>query len=169
MLKVGLLSDTHSFLDQRIFGHFAQCDEVWHAGDIGDYSVVNELQKFKPLRAVYGNIDDQQVRSAFGEDLWLTIEGVTVLMTHIAGTPPRYNPRVKKLITERPPGLLICGHSHILRVSRDNNYNNMIYVNPGAAGNHGFHKVKTIVRFGISDGKVGNMEVIELGPRSTVA
>lgn len=167
-MRIGLISDTHSFLDQRVFDHFKDCDEIWHAGDVGDYNVITQLEAFKPVRGVYGNIDDQKVRNVFPENLWLEVEGVRVLMTHIAGAPPRYNPRVKKLIATDPPALLICGHSHILRVSRDINYNNMLYVNPGAAGNHGFHKVRTIVRFTALDGTIKDMEVVELGKRSAL-
>jgi putative phosphoesterase len=165
-MRIGLLSDTHSYLDARVLDHFSACDEIWHAGDIGDEEVIHQLASFKPVRAVYGNIDGQNIRSRFPENLWFEVEGVKILITHIAGAPPRYNPRIKKIIEYYTPGMLICGHSHILRISRDPNYNNMIYVNPGAAGIHGFHKTKTIVRFDVESGTVRNMEVIELGARS---
>lgn len=164
-MKIGLISDTHSYLDERVFSYFDRCDEIWHAGDIGDTTVVEQLEKFKPLRAVYGNIDDKTIQWKFPEDLRFTCEGVDVLMTHIGGVPPNYNPRVKKLLKERVPSLFICGHSHILRIKRDENFNGMLYVNPGAAGNHGFHKMKTVVRFELQAGKIDKMDVVELGKR----
>lgn len=167
-MKIGLLSDTHSYLDPRIMTHFKDCDEVWHAGDFGELSLVEELVRFKPLRGVYGNIDDKKIQSRFPEDLRFHCEGIDVLITHIGGTPPNYNPRTKKLLKERTPDLFICGHSHILRIQRDANYNNMLYLNPGAAGNHGFHKTKTIVRFEVNDKKIEAMEVIELGKRGAL-
>lgn len=164
-MKIGLLSDTHSFLDPRIFNHFSACDEVWHAGDIGDVVVADELEKFKPFRAVYGNIDTRATQARYPEDLRFSCEGVEVLITHIGGSPPNYNPRAKKLFKEKTPDLFICGHSHILRIKKDPAYNNMLYLNPGACGNHGFHMMKTVVRFEISNGLISNMEVIELGKR----
>lgn len=168
-MRVGLISDTHSFLDPKVFEYFRPCDEIWHAGDIGTASLADELSKFRPLKAVYGNIDDKGLQERFPEDLWMQVEGVTVLMTHIGGAPPNYNPRVKKLLKERTPGLFICGHSHILRIKRDAAHGNMLYVNPGAAGQHGFHTVKTIVRFEIVAGEIKNMEVIELGKRGLIS
>jgi uncharacterized protein len=164
-MKIGLISDTHSYLDTKVFEYFKSCDEVWHAGDIGTMSLADELEKFKPLRAVYGNIDDKDLRVRFPENLWMDVEGMSVLMTHIGGAPPSYNPRVTKIFDGRVPQLFICGHSHILRVGRDAARNNMLYVNPGAAGQHGFHTMKTIVRFEIAAQVVKNMEVIELGKR----
>jgi putative phosphoesterase len=167
-MKIGLLSDTHSYLDPRVLEHFINCDEIWHAGDIGDEQVITELQRWKPVRAVYGNIDDKKLQSMWPENFRAEIEGVSVLMTHIGGVPPRYNPRVKKLLASQTPGLFICGHSHILRIGRDPALRNMLFVNPGAAGNHGFHRMKTIVRFEILGGEVRNMEVIELGKRGAL-
>jgi uncharacterized protein len=164
-MKIGLLSDTHSYLDPRVFEYFKPCDEVWHAGDIGDSAIIDQLENFKPIRAVFGNIDDKALQLRFPEDLRFRCEGLDVWITHIGGTPPRYNPRVKKLLKNKPPDIFICGHSHILRVKRDPELNNMLYVNPGAAGNHGFHTIKTMVRFDIQDKVIGNMEVIELGNR----
>jgi len=164
-MRIGLLSDTHSYLDPKVLEHFITCDEIWHAGDIGDPQVIADLQHLKKVRAVYGNIDDKKVQALWPEDFRAKIEGVSVLMTHIGGTPPRYNPRVKKLLAEKTPGLFICGHSHILRIGRDSALGNMLFVNPGAAGNHGFHRMKTIVRFEILGGEVRSMEVIELGKR----
>jgi uncharacterized protein len=167
-MKIGLLSDTHGFLDPRIFTHFSGCDEIWHAGDIGDLSLAEELQRFKPLRGVYGNIDDRNVQSRFPEDCRFTCEGIDVWITHIGGVPPNYNPRIKKLLKEQSPDLFICGHSHLLRIQRDTNFNNMLFVNPGAAGNQGFHKTKTIVRFEVHANKIEGMEVIELGKRGAL-
>jgi len=167
-MKIGLISDTHSYLDPKVFDYFNDCDEIWHAGDIGDSSLATELKNFKPFRAVFGNIDSKEIQHTFPEDLWFTLEGITIWMTHIGGAPPNYNPRIKKILKERIPDIFICGHSHILRIKRDPNFNNMLYVNPGAAGNHGFHQIKTIVRFEITNGKIENVEVIELGKRGAI-
>jgi uncharacterized protein len=167
-MKIGLLSDTHSHLDPKVLEHFKHCDEIWHAGDIGEPEVIKELESAKPVRAVYGNIDGKDLMARWPEDLRIDIEGVNVLMTHIGGTPPRYNPRVKKLLSEKTPGMFICGHSHILKIGRDPALNNMLFVNPGAAGQHGFHVMKTIVRFEILKGEIRNMEVIELGKRGAL-
>ncbi len=167
-MKIGLLSDTHSFLDPKVFTYFREVDEIWHGGDIGDRAVADELEKFKPLRAVYGNIDDKEMEARFPEDRWWQCEGLTIWMTHIGGAPPNYNPRVKKILKERIPDIFICGHSHILRIKKDPGFNGMLYLNPGAAGNHGFHAIKTLVRFEINDKKIENMEVIELGKRGAI-
>lgn len=167
-MKIGLLSDTHSFLDPKVLSYFKDCDEIWHAGDIGELSVVSELEKLKPLRAVFGNIDDKEMQVRFPEDLWFECEGLTVWITHIGGAPPNYNPRIKKIFKERVPDLFICGHSHILRVKKDANYKNMVYINPGAAGNQGFHHMKTIMRFEIIKSELKNLEVIELGKRGEI-
>ncbi len=163
-MKIGLISDTHSYLDPTVFTHFKDCDEVWHAGDIGDAAVANELEKFKPLRAVFGNIDDKEMQARYPEDLWFTCEGLTIWMTHIGGAPSNYNPRIKKILKEKTPDVFICGHSHILRVVKDPTYK-MLYLNPGAAGNHGFHPIKTIIRFQINAKIISKLEVIELGKR----
>ena len=167
-MKIGLLSDTHSYLDPRVFDHLKDCDEIWHAGDIGDGALADALQNFRALRAVFGNIDDRSLQTRFPEDLWVECEGLTVWMTHIGGAPPNYNPRVKKILKERAPDIFICGHSHILRVKRDPQYNNMLYLNPGAAGNHGFHAIKTLVRFELLAGEITKMEVVELGKRGAL-
>lgn len=167
-MKVGLLSDTHGFLDPSVFEHFKNCDEVWHAGDTGDETVLTQLEQFKPVRAVFGNIDERSLQVKLPEDLWLTVEGLTVWMTHIGGAPPNYNPRVKKILATRMPDIFICGHSHILRIKKDPKYNNMLYINPGAAGNHGFHHIKTLVRFDLEKGEIKNVEVIELGKRGAL-
>lgn len=166
-MKIGLLSDTHSFLDPKVFDYFQACDEIWHGGDFG-IGVLEQLESFKPVRAVFGNIDDLELRTKLPEDFWFTCEGLSVFMTHIGGAPPNYNPRVKKILSARIPDIFICGHSHILRIKKDASYKNMLYLNPGAAGNHGFHSVKTLVRFEISGTEIKNMEVIELGKRGAL-
>lgn len=166
-MKIGLLSDTHSFLDPKVFDYFQACDEIWHGGDFG-IGVLEQLESFKPVRAVFGNIDDLELRTRLPEDLWFTCEGLSVFMTHIGGAPPNYNPRVKKILSARIPDIFICGHSHILRIKKDASYKKMLYLNPGAAGNHGFHSVKTLVRFEISGTEIKNMEVIELGKRGAL-
>jgi putative phosphoesterase len=164
-MTIGLISDTHGFLDPLLFEHLKNCDEIWHAGDIGDVETAEALKAFKPLKGVYGNIDGQKLQTMFPEDLWLRLDGINFLITHIAGSPPGYNPRVKKMLAKQLPDVLICGHSHILKIGRDEKHNNMLFVNPGAAGNHGFHTKKTVVRFQITEGKINNMEVIDLGKR----
>jgi putative phosphoesterase len=166
-MRIGLLSDTHSYLDPKIFDYFKDCDEIWHAGDIGLAQVANSLESFKPFRAVYGNIDDKDLQTRYPEDLWFRCEGVNVWMTHIGGSPPNYNPRIKKVLREKVPDVFICGHSHILRVKKDEQLK-MLYVNPGAAGNHGFHTVKTIIRMDLEKGKISKMEAIELGKRGVI-
>jgi uncharacterized protein len=161
MIRIGLLSDTHAHLDRRIPDFFASCDEIWHAGDIGSLEVVEQLQALKPLRAVFGNIDGRLIRNLFPEDLRFTCEGLEVFMTHIGGYPGKYTPRVRTILQQNPPGLYICGHSHILKVMPDKSLG-LLHINPGACGNEGFHRVKTIVRFSISEGKPHDLEVIEL-------
>jgi uncharacterized protein len=168
MMKIGLLSDTHSMLDERVFEHFKDVDEVWHGGDIGDAALIDRLEAFKPVRAVFGNIDDKALQQRFPEDLRFMCEGFDIWMTHIGGAPPNYNPRVKKLLKVKTPDIFICGHSHILRVKRDPALNNMLYLNPGAAGNHGFHHMKTLVRFTLQAKEILNMEVVELGKRGAI-
>ncbi|MFN4813428.1 MAG: metallophosphoesterase family protein [Bacteroidia bacterium] len=165
MTKVGLLSDTHGFVDPAVYKHFKDCDEIWHAGDIGHVQVIDDLSQFKTLRAVYGNIDGHVVRSAVPEDLVFEIDGIKIFMTHIGGSPGRYNLRVKSLMQRYKPNIFICGHSHILKVMYDQQMNHL-HINPGAAGNHGFHHVKTLIRFDLHQGKPANMEVIELGKRA---
>jgi putative phosphoesterase len=166
-MKIGLLSDTHGFLDPKVFEYFQECDEIWHGGDFG-HGVLEQLEAFKPVKAVFGNIDDLDLRNRLPEDLWFTCEGLTIFMTHIGGAPPNYNPYAKKILKQRVPDIFICGHSHILRIKKDPTYNNMLYLNPGAAGNHGFHAVKTLVRFEITGKEIKNMEVIELGKRGAL-
>lgn len=164
MKRIGLLSDTHSCLDDAVFQYFEECGEIWHAGDIGDMEVANRLEAFRPLRAVYGNIDDRLMRLRFPEDQRFTCEGVDVFMTHIGGYPGRYTKRVRQIIQQNPPRLFICGHSHILKVMPDKKYG-LLHINPGAAGRQGFHQVRTIVRFTLEEGEVKELQVIELGGR----
>lgn len=166
MKKIGLLSDTHSFLDDRIFQYFAECDEIWHAGDFGSMSVIDRLRAFKPLRGVYGNIDNALIQAEMPMDLRFECEGVPVFMTHIGGYPGRYNPRVRKILMENPPrkGIFICGHSHILKAMPDRQLG-FLHLNPGACGNEGWHTVKTLMRFVLDGGSIRELEVIELGPR----
>lgn len=164
-MRIGLISDTHSYLDERVFFHFENCDEIWHAGDVGDIAVLEKLSSFKPVRGVYGNIDDQKIRSILPLDLSFKVEGVAVYMLHIGGSPPHYAKGVKSKLKEVEPQLFICGHSHILKVMPDHQLNKMLYMNPGAAGHHGFHKVRTLLRFEITEEKIHHLEVIELGLR----
>ncbi|WP_291120205.1 MULTISPECIES: metallophosphoesterase [Empedobacter] len=160
MKKILLLSDTHSYIDDRILEYAQQADEIWHAGDIGDISVTDKLAEIKPLRAVYGNIDDNKARAEFPLNNRFTLEGVDVWITHIGGYPGKYNPAIRKEITENPPKLFICGHSHILKVMPDKQLG-LIHMNPGAVGKHGFQKVRTMLRFELNEGKIENLEVIE--------
>ncbi|WP_282630557.1 metallophosphoesterase family protein [Empedobacter sedimenti] len=160
MKKILLLSDTHSYIDDRILEYAQQADEIWHAGDIGDISVTDKLAEIKPLRAVYGNIDDNKARAEFPLNNRFTLEGVDVWITHIGGYPGKYNPSIRKEITENPPKLFICGHSHILKVMPDKQLG-LIHMNPGAVGKHGFQKVRTMLRFELNEGKIENLEVIE--------
>lgn len=164
MKRIGLLSDTHGFLDQSLLEHFANCDEVWHAGDVGTVDVLEQLLDFKPLRIVYGNIDGFEIRTGMEKDLWFDCEDVRVFMTHIGGYPGRYNKRVRQLIDKERPGLYICGHSHILKVIYDKKYQ-LLHMNPGACGYKGFHKVRTAVRFAIDGAEFKDVEVIELAGR----
>ena len=163
-MKIGLLSDTHSFLDEAIFRYFDPCDEVWHAGDFGNWEVAEQLQAFRPLRGVYGNIDGTQLRQVFPENLRFEVAGLDVFMTHIGGYPGRYTKRVREIIAADPPQLYICGHSHILKIMPDKKYD-LLHMNPGACGHHGFHKVRTVVRFAVEEGSVRDVEVVELGIR----
>jgi hypothetical protein len=162
--KILLLSDTHSYIDAQIVKFVKQADEVWHVGDIGNLDVTDTLQKLKPLRAVYGNIDDANARLEFPLDNKFTIENVTVWMTHIGGYTNRYNIRIKEEIKKKSPTLFISGHSHILKVQFDKKLN-LLHLNPGAAGNHGFHKVRTMLRFVIDNDKIKDLEIIELAIR----
>ena len=164
MTRIGLLSDTHGLLDQRVFEHFADCDEVWHCGDIGSLEVVNKLQAFKPFRGVWGNIDGYDIRTQLPQHNRFMCEGVKVWLTHIGGYPGNYDALVRPGIFQQPPKLFVCGHSHILKVKYDKSLD-LLHINPGAAGKQGFHKVQTLVRFEIDGEKIQNLEVIELKPK----
>jgi putative phosphoesterase len=165
-MKIGLISDTHSFLHPRVKHHFADVDEVWHGGDIGSFDLLQELAHFKPLRAVYGNIDSAEIRKETEENLFFAAGGMSVLMTHIAGYPGKYNQRALGLIKQHRPQIVICGHSHILKVIYDKKLQHL-HINPGAAGIHGWHQVMTLVTFEINQANIQNCKVIELGPRGS--
>jgi len=164
MTRIGLISDTHGFLDDAVFHHFDKCDEIWHAGDFGSQEVIDRLAAFRPLRGVYGNIDGTDIRMQYPERLRFTCEGVETLMIHIGGYPDRYTKATKEEFAVRTPRLFISGHSHILKVIFDKKYN-CLHMNPGAAGRHGWHKVRTLIRFVIDGADMQQCEVIELGPR----
>jgi uncharacterized protein len=164
MVRVGLISDTHGFLDKEVFRHFEECDEVWHAGDFGSLDLLRQLREFKPFRGVWGNIDGGEIRQEVPEINDFTIEGVKVLMMHIGGYPGRYTTLAKQVLAMHRPQLFITGHSHILKVMFDDKIQ-CLHINPGAAGQQGWHKVRTLVRLTIDDGKMRDCEVIELGTR----
>jgi hypothetical protein len=162
MTKILLLSDTHSHIDEAILKYVNQADEVWHAGDIGNLIVTDKIKKIKPLRAVYGNIDDNKARMEFGLHNRFTCEGVDVWITHIGGYPNKYNPNIREALEQNPPKLFICGHSHILKVMFDKKLN-LLHMNPGAAGIYGIHTVRTMLRFIIDGDKIKDLEIVELG------
>ncbi|MDF4202289.1 metallophosphoesterase family protein [Maribacter sp. SA7] len=164
MTKILLLSDTHSHIDDAILKHVKWADEVWHAGDIGSLEVTDAIAKLKPLKGVHGNIDDHIIQKEFPENNRFFCEGVDVLITHIGGYPPKYNIRTRDIIKENPPKLFICGHSHILKVMMDKKLG-VLHMNPGACGKHGFHQVRTMLRFIIEGDNIKDLEVIELGKR----
>lgn len=166
MKRIGLLSDTHSYLDNRMIDLLGECDEIWHAGDIGNCLVTDRLMEVKPLKAVYGNIDGYEIRLQFPHLLRFNCEELDVLMTHIGGYPGHYDRNLLPTLKTNPPGLLITGHSHILRVIYDHKLR-FLFVNPGAAGQHGFHRVRTLVRFTVDGQQVRNLEVVEMGKRGT--
>lgn len=163
MTRIGLISDTHGFLDEAIFKHFENCDEIWHVGDFGE-NIASLLKEKKKIKGVYGNIDGQNLRAEFPEQLIFMCEDVKVLIRHIGGYPPKYNPATKKEIITNKPQLFICGHSHILKIMYDEKLQ-CLHMNPGAAGKHGWHKVRTLIRFVIDGKEIKDCEVIELGAR----
>jgi len=166
MTRIGLISDTHGYLDEAVFKYFENCDEIWHAGDFGAVEIANRLKESKPLKGVYGNIDGYDVRSVYPQKLTWNCEDVTVYMTHIGGYPGRYAPGIKGELIDNKAKLFICGHSHILKVIYDDKIG-CLHINPGAAGNQGWHKVKTIMRFAIDGTDIKDCEVIELGRRGS--
>ena len=164
-MKVGILSDTHSYIDERICSYLCNCNEIWHAGDIGDIAVADQLQALGiPLRAVYGNIDNHEVRITYPEIQYFNCAGVQVLMVHIGGYPPNYNKKTTALLQQYPADVFICGHSHLLKVIPDPK-RKMLHINPGAAGQHGFHKMRTLIILEIKEGKPHQLQVVELGKR----
>lgn len=167
MKRIGLISDTHNFLDEAVFSYFASCDEIWHAGDFGTVAIAEKLNAFKPLKGVFGNIDGYDVRSVYPEKLVWKCEDVQVYMKHIGGYPNRYAPGIKQELVNSGAGLFISGHSHILKIIYDDRIN-CLHMNPGAAGNQGWHKTRTIVRFTIDGSHIKDCEVIELGKRGAI-
>jgi len=165
MKRIGILSDTHSYLDDRIIAHLSDCHEIWHGGDIGNISVVEQLRSLAPLRAVYGNIDDSSMRLEFPLNNCFELEGVRVYITHIAGRPGAYPARVKSEINAFRPGIFVCGHSHICLIKMDPN-SRLLHINPGAAGRHGFHRMRTMAKLSINEGKISNLQIVELGLRA---
>lgn len=168
-MTVGLISDTHGFLDDALLGHLTDCDEIWHAGDLGPgesgpFGLLERLRSFKPAKAVYGNIDGAEIRAELPADLAWECEGLRIYMRHIGGYPGNYDRRAKSELIRQKPDLFICGHSHILRVMRDPDLN-LLHMNPGACGHNGWHKLRTALRFTVEKGKIANVVAIELGPR----
>lgn len=161
MKRIGILSDTHGYWDDRYYKYFEECDEIWHAGDIGSVEVADKFQSFRPFRAVYGNIDSKDIRIMFPETLRFDCEGVNVMMKHIGGYPGRYDTSVREILRQDPPSLFISGHSHILKVMYDDKLH-LLHINPGAAGLYGQQAVRTLVRVDLHDGSCSNLEVIEL-------
>ena len=164
MTRIGVLSDTHGLLDKRIFEHFKDVDEIWHAGDIGSFEVLQQLREFKPTRAVFGNMDSGDVRYSLSEFYRFRVEDIQVLMTHIGGYPGHYNPWLIPMFQKEPPDLFVCGHSHILKVMYDKQWN-FLTMNPGAAGKQGWQTVQTLLRFTINGKQIEDLEVVELGKK----
>ncbi len=162
MTRIGLLSDTHNYLDEAVFKYFDECNEIWHAGDFGSIELADKLAGFKPLKGVYGNIDGKDLRIVYPETLRFKCEETEVLITHIGGYPGRYNPKIKPDILANPPKIFIAGHSHILKAQFDPKIK-CLHLNPGAAGKQGWHKVRTLMRFTINGDRIQDLEVIELG------
>jgi len=165
MQKILIISDTHSFLDERLFPHIDWCDHIWHAGDWGIVAVSDTLEALKPIQGVYGNIDDATVRQIYPKINHFTCEELNIGMTHIAGAPSSYKPDALECFRIKTPDIFVCGHSHILQVKRDLHRNGMLFINPGAAGTHGFHKVQTAVRLKIEGKRIFDVEVIEMSRR----
>ena len=164
-MKIILLSDSHGYLDNAILNHVSQSDEVWHAGDFGSIDVCNKLSSLKPLKGVYGNIDGQDIRKVYPLNNRFVCEGFDILITHIGGYPGKYDLKVREIIQANPPDILICGHSHILKIMKDATNKNLLFINPGAAGKEGFHKVRTLVKFTLKQKTISDLQVVELGRR----
>ena len=163
MIKIGLISDTHNYLDPQVFEYFRDCDEIWHAGDFGTVEIAEKLKKIAPVLGVYGNIDGEDIRSEYPLHQRFIRDGIDFWMTHIGGIPGRYCIPIREEIENNTPDVFICGHSHVLKVARDQNLEKMLYINPGAAGKQGFQEYRTVIRFEIDSGKIQNVEVINLG------
>ncbi|MBO6536263.1 MAG: metallophosphoesterase family protein [Balneolaceae bacterium] len=163
MIKIGLISDTHNYLDPQVFDYFEGCDEIWHAGDFGTIKIAQQLEKIAPVLGVYGNIDGKDIRDEYPLHQRFTRQGIDFWMTHIGGIPGRYCIPIREEMESNPPDVFICGHSHILKVARDQNLNKMLFINPGAAGKQGFQEMRTVLRFEIDEGNIQNVEVINLG------
>ena len=161
MTSIGIISDTHSHIDQKILSYLKDCDQIWHAGDIGDEKILDQLSEIAEVKAVYGNIDNHRIRTMAPENNFFKVEDMTVLITHIAGYPRRYNGRCKALIRELKPDIVVVGHSHILKVIYDKDYKHL-HINPGAVGKSGFHRLRTLIRFKLDGKKMSEMEVIEI-------
>tara|TARA_B100000902_G_C26700589_1_gene616959 strand:+ start:51 stop:542 length:492 start_codon:yes stop_codon:yes gene_type:complete len=161
MKSIALLSDTHSVLDDRFIRHLKNLDEIWHAGDIGSLEIYDKLKKLSNVRAVYGNIDNHKIRITLASELFFRCEGINVYMTHIGGKPGKYSKGIKEKIEKTEPNIFVCGHSHILKIMNDKK-NNLLYINPGAAGDHGIHQVKTIIKFNIDKKNIKDLKIIEL-------
>lgn len=164
MKQIGIISDTHGFLDEAVFKHFSDCDEIWHAGDFGDQALADQLASLAPLRGVYGNIDGADIRQHFPLQEVFYCESLKVLIRHIGGRPPRYNPETRQALADVKPDLFLCGHSHILRISYEEK-DQCLYVNPGAAGKQGWHQVRTLVKLVVDGKNIRNAVVIELGKK----
>jgi len=165
-MQIGVISDTHGHLDSSVLDFFSGCNEIWHAGDIGSMNVIEKLSSVAQVRAVYGNIDAPEITNSFGEEETFKIDSTVVYVTHITGRPSRYNPKVRRMIQKHQPSILVGGHSHILKVSFDHE-NQLLFINPGAAGNQGFHKMKTVIRFRLKEKPV-DLEVFEIGRRGRI-
>jgi putative phosphoesterase len=164
MTKIGLISDTHSHFDENVLKHFENCNEIWHAGDFGTLEIAERLATIAPLRGVYGNIDGNDIRSVYPEQLVFNCEEVKIMIRHIGGYPPKYNPATRPELLLHNPAMFISGHSHILKIMFDDKLN-CLHMNPGAAGKSGWHKLRTLIRFSIDGNNIKDCEVIELGPR----
>jgi putative phosphoesterase len=163
MIKIGLISDTHNYLDPQVFDYFEGCDEIWHAGDFGTIKIAEQLEKIAPVIGVYGNIDGKDIRDEFPLHQRFERDGIDFWMTHIGGIPGRYCIPIREEIENNTPDVFICGHSHILKIARDQSLEKMLYINPGAAGKQGFQEYRTVIRFDIDQSKIQNVEVINLG------
>lgn len=167
MKRIGLISDNHAYYGDDVTQHLSNVDEIWHAGDIGSLESIETYRKMAKFIGVYGNIDDKNIRLEFDQDIFFECEGIPVFMTHIGGYPNKYHPRISTIIKEKKPKLFICGHSHICKVVPDK-ANQLLHMNPGAYGHHGFHKIRTILKFEIHQGQIKNLQVVELGLRGHV-